>query len=121
MFKKVGSSESHSLHRLLPLYHTSDLHLCDHSFRLPEYYTDLHKNRSLFDLCMNILSTISVGLLVFGSIIIFYSPFCALLFFMCVSVFYFCICISCLYLILYLYFRAMYIIVPQFLMCVCRI
>ena len=60
LFKKVCSA-SHSLHHLLPPYRTSDWRLRGHYFQLPEYYTDLHKNRSLFDLC--------IGLLVFSCII----------------------------------------------------
>jgi len=51
LFKKVCCA-SHSLYHLLPPYRTIDLRLRRHPFQLPEYYTDLHKNRSLFDPCM---------------------------------------------------------------------
>jgi len=61
LFKKVCSA-SHSLYHLLPPYHTTDLHLRRLPFQLPQYYTDLHKNRSLFDLCMNTLNEIGLRL-----------------------------------------------------------
>jgi len=57
LFTKVCSG-SHSLYHLLPSYRTSDLRLRGHPFQLPDYYTDLYKNRLLLDLCMNILNNI---------------------------------------------------------------
>jgi len=52
LFTKVCSG-SHSLYHLLPPYRTSDLRLRSHPFRLPDYYTDVHKKsfivRSLYE------------------------------------------------------------------------
>jgi len=88
-FTKVCSG-SHSLYHLLPPYRTSDLRLRGHPFQLPDYYTNLHKNRSLFDICMNILNKIIYWYWVVLLILCFYCfcvfPMCSIaIVLMCVS------------------------------------
>jgi len=40
------------------------------SFQLPDYYTDLHENRSLFDLCMNTLNKLTFSFIAYLSFFI---------------------------------------------------
>ena len=75
LFNKICSA-SHSLYHLLPLYRTSDLRQRGHPFQLPDHCTDLHKNPSLFDPCINISNNV---ILVFSCIALcFYCFMCSL-------------------------------------------
>jgi len=60
LFTKVCSGSHNALYHMLLLYRTSDLRLRGHPFQLPDYKTDLHKNHSLFNLCMSKLIKILV-------------------------------------------------------------